>query len=477
MHRTLISAGILGLVLVGCGSKKEPAPATQPTASVDEPDTPDAEPKPKDQPKPTAAASTGPDVVALKQQVNDAAALLTVENEQSARRALEMLKEVKSKDPSIAEAHFNIGVAQQQLGNLGAARMAFENAVERDKTLGNAWLGLGVVQEQSGELQFAYEKYVRGVENDPDNAQLRTAIINVLRRQNKLDDAVRAGREALNYNATSVEIYTALGRVYVERNDLAMARFVYQQAQTVPGSESNAALKTNLARVLYLQGDTAIARQEFQESLKLDGEHLPTLVYLTELYLDDHNYTDARPLLEIASNKAPDNHGLLLNLGVAYRGSGDMPNAVKTYEKALELDPTNPDPHLNLGILYGDYNKDYDRAVKSFNAYIEGGGQETERVEGYIKRVERERKRAEKLQKAGEERKQREQERLERQRLLEEAEKKQAQEDARKAAEDAKNAPAPAPEEGADWQGNETPPAPETPETPPAEGGGWQGGG
>jgi hypothetical protein len=79
---------------------------------------------------------------------------------------------------------------------------------------------------------------------------------------------------------------------------------------------------------------------------------------------------------------------------------------------------------MNLGILYGDYMKDYDKAVDSFQQYIAKGGAKRPVAEQYIASVEKERAQAAKKKVQIEERKKREKEREERQKLLRDADKK-----------------------------------------------------
>jgi tetratricopeptide (TPR) repeat protein len=100
-----------------------------------------------------------------------------------------------------------------------------------------------------------------------------------------------------------------------------------------------------------------------------------------------------------------------MNLGLAYRGVGKLAEAKATYNKALTVDPNNPDPHFNLAVVVGDFEKNYPGAVDEFRAYIDAGGSERALAEGYIEAVEKEQKLQEKIKKAAEDKKRREEER------------------------------------------------------------------
>jgi tetratricopeptide (TPR) repeat protein len=110
---------------------------------------------------------------------------------------------------------------------------------------------------------------------------------------------------------------------------------------------------------------------------------------------------------------------------------GRLDDAEKAYRKALTLNPANPAPHFNLGVLLGDYQKDYDGAISAFTTYVSAGGERAELAEEYISDVEKEKKRAERRAKARADKAKRDAERAEKKRLLEEA---AAAEEAEKAA-------------------------------------------
>lgn len=414
------------LALSACGKKPAPeVPVTTPTAA--EPATPaPGETTEAPSPEPTRPAVSE---AQLRRRVDEAVSQLTVGTPEAARRAFTVLDELARRDGSNAYVFFNLGVAHTQLGERAQAERAFSKAIELDPTLGRAYLGLGALLEQDNRTSAAADWYRKGIKADDDDMELRSALIGMLRRQGRLDDAVKEAKAALAFNSKSLPIYNDLGLVYVEKGDLSMARFVYLKALgQVEGSKNNASIRCNFGRTLYLDGDVLQARLQLEEAYKLDERYLPTLVYLSAIYLDDRNFVDAIPLLEEAQRQEPDNYGVTLNLGIAYRGVKRLDEAKRTYERALEIRPAAADPWLNLGVLQGDYFKDYDAAISAFNTYLEKGGAESELVNEYIEDVEKERKRADRAKQKEADRKKREQERLERERLLKEAEAKSGSE-------------------------------------------------
>lgn len=414
---------VLAAAMLGAGCKKPPEPAT-PDTVAGTPDGGAVDTTPEPEPEPDRGLT--PEQVARR--TADAVAQLTVGTPEAARRAQGILDEIARKEPGNAYVWFNLGVAHDQLGEAAQAETAYEKAISLDASLARAYLGLGVLLEKAGRTNEAVTWYRKGVEADSEDMDLRSALIGGLRRKGRLDDAISEARAALAFNSKSLPVYNDLGLVYIDKGDLSMARFVYLKALSqVEGSKNNASIRTNFGRTLYLLGERLQARKQLEESYALDKTYLPTLVYLSGLYMDDRNYADAVPLLEEALRQEPDNVGVVMNLGIAYRGIGRLEDAKRLYERALELQPDAPEPHRNLGILYGDYFKDYDAAIASFDTYLARGGSEEELVASYKEDVEKERKRAEHDKEREAERKKREQEKLERQRLLEQAEREAGQ--------------------------------------------------
>jgi len=59
------------------------------------------------------------------------------------------------------------------------------------------------------------------------------------------------------------------------------------------------------------------------------------------------------------------------NLGVSYMKEKYYDMAIDEYQKALELNPDDPDIHYNLAILYDDCSRNPKRAIQHYQKYLE----------------------------------------------------------------------------------------------------------
>jgi tetratricopeptide (TPR) repeat protein len=404
-------------IVAACGPKKPIDDLITTTDPTDDPTGDDA----------TADGDADPGEekkeLTIEEKVNAAVGLLDdEENQENIQKAIGELEGLVRESPSEAMAHFNLGVAYHLADKKDDAKRAYQAAVNLDPTIGDAWLYQGVLQEEQGRVDSAISNYRTGIRNDPENMNVRVALIGLLRKEGRQVEAIDEAKAALKVNANSLAVYNNMGLAYLDNGDLALARFVYQKALEIGDeAKNNAYLQSNYGWVLYQKGEKGPATYRLQKAVELDPELVPALIYLSKLYMEDRNYSDTIDLLERAAKKAPENHGVQMNLGIAYRGVGRFDDAKVAYGKAIEIDPNIPDPYINLGILYGDYTKEYKESLDAFGKYVEMGGPQSAQATVYIEAIEKEQSRSERRKKAEEARKQREKDREERKRMLEEA--------------------------------------------------------
>ncbi len=127
------------------------------------------------------------------------------------------------------------------------------------------------------------------------------------------------------------------------------------------------------------------------------------MVNLAYLKLKNYDFEGAKALLEQAYRTLPGSDAIKLDLGVAYRGTGDVANARRLYEEVIEGGSEHAlAAMLNLAILQADFDRDYTSALTTYNKYkaerLKDGGliAEDDPVHSYIKEAERARDREKK---------------------------------------------------------------------------------
>ena len=421
--------------------------------------------------------------IARREKAKEATALLTTGQFEDARRALSLLEELQTELPESATVVYNLGLAQEQLGNRALAEQAYRRATQIEPELGAAWLRLGALAEAGGDINYAVQVYGNGMRAAPDDMDLHVASIGVLVRQGRLDEAEASAKRALGINANAQAIYANLALIYIQQDRLELGKFIINRAfNFVDGAQENAHLHAYLGRIFYLEDHHFEARASYEKALELDPELLDAMIFLSEVHLDNRAYMAMVPLLEQAVEVAPKDASIHMNLGIGYRGLGKFEEAEKEYRRVIELSPGRAEPFLNLAILYGDHQKKYDEAMEILVQYRGMAGADIELADAWAVQYEEEKERArrteERRKRAEERRKKREEE----QRFLEEFERKKQEEEERlrqlEAEQAAQGAATPSPDpsaqpgaEPAAAPGTEPADAPTTPEpgTEPAD--------
>lgn len=322
----------------------------------------------------TPAAVAEDPVQVRRDQVNEAVALLT--NPANAAQAAAILEGVVKDDRDNAVAFFNLGLAYEFQKDELRAQKAYQSALAADDSFGPAHVNLGKMEMQKFTdkgFKAAEQRYRIGLSNAPEDMELWAGLIAALRAQGRLSEAETAAKDALRIDSNAKSVYAVLGMVYIDMDRLDLANFIVQKALTTVKGGDDSKLYLVLGRIYQKQDKPASARDNYLKALELDPNLVAARIWLSDYYLDNRNFGDTVPLLETARDLSPNEAAIYYNLGIAYRGVGRYEDSAKAYNKALELDP-GPEPHLNLGILYGDYLKSYDLAVQEYELYKSTGG-------------------------------------------------------------------------------------------------------
>lgn len=457
MRFNAITIIALAVSLAACTPKQAPPAAPAPAP---------VEVAPTEQPAEAAAAAPAEAGSTRRAKTQ---ALLATGQPEDAKQALLLLQEIAANHPDDARVPYNQAMAHLTLGDEGEARKRLLRATDVDPKFAPAWLTLGALAERSGELDRAQQAYEAGLRNAPNDNALSVAVASVLRQRAKYKEAEAICLEVVRRDSNNIRAYDELGQIYYAKGAYALAKFAYDRAfYAVPGTQDDPRMHAHLGEVLLALNEKVKARSEMERAIQMDPNLVSARLALSSFHMDNHDWSATLATLEPARDLAPRNAAIRMNLGTAYRGLGRIEDAKASWEKALELDPGNPDPMLNLAVLYGDTLKDYPKAIETIDAYSAKGGTRRELAgEWRAALVDAQKKyeRALEIKKRKDDQKKRNEER---DRLAAEAKARLAQQEAEEAAaKEAAERQAPPPGEPAPQP--EAPPTAPPPEaTPPA---------
>lgn len=127
---------------------------------------------------------------------------------------------------------------------------------------------------------------------------------------------------------------------------------------------------------LLRQGKAAQAIPLLQRAHRLLPEDVPTAVNLGGALVMCGRYEQAISILEQACHREPDSAMIWVNLGAAYLGDlaaasdEQQRRAIAAFERALEIEPTAPSVHYNLGLIHRHRNE-IDQARRRFHQAVQ----------------------------------------------------------------------------------------------------------
>jgi len=128
------------------------------------------------------------------------------------------------------------------------------------------------------------------------------------------------------------------------------------------------------SRLLH-EGKTAQAIPLLESAHRLDPNHVDANLNLSGAYILSKKFKQAISILKPLSEREPDNVMIWTNLGAAFLGNPvlakdeEQMQAIRAFEKALEINPVAPSVAYNIGLIYRD-RLDYVMAIYWFKRAI-----------------------------------------------------------------------------------------------------------
>jgi tetratricopeptide (TPR) repeat protein len=169
-----------------------------------------------------------------------------------------------------------------------------------------------------------------------------------------LDQAEASFQQASREDPASAEALYGIGSVYLNQNKNDAARDAFQRCVKLqaayPATLPDA--WNNLGVLDTREGRIADSIQKFQQALKLNPNHLLSLVNLGNAYRAQKDWDAAKNLLQHAVEIAPDDAEANYALGMVFAQENDTASAYEHLQTALKARPDYPEALNNLGVLY-----------------------------------------------------------------------------------------------------------------------------
>jgi len=278
-------------------------------------------------------------------------------------------KVYKTHGAQMALAEFNAGTVLDECGKLDKAEQVYAGLIRSAPKFDLAYNNLGVIYWKKGQIDKALDMFKKGVE--VNKLQARAARNNVagLERNkyiksldvNAFNEAERSIQGVLALDSSNQAAYENLARLYYDRgirkdqSYLVLANLVITQSQRVFKELSVESSDIyNISGLLLMQRNNQVdALKAFKEAVRVEANHTEANLNIAFISIRFRDYVQAEKSLKIALKDAAQKKNIeaWLALGVAYRGQKKFKEADEAYREASKIDPKDPRPWYNLGIL------------------------------------------------------------------------------------------------------------------------------
>mgnify|MGYP000117873356 CR=1 FL=1 len=158
----------------------------------------------------------------------------------------------------------------------------------------------------------------------------------------------------------ALQNYIQLGLAYIQRDDFEKARANIGRALEIDSDSSEAYAALGL--LYQQQAENALAEKHFKHAMSLDAKNTRGRTFYASFLFRLERYEEALQQFELAGSDTdyPRRSVIFINAAQCHLKLGQKDQAVKAYEKALALDRTQPQALIGISQLLiqeGEYLK------------------------------------------------------------------------------------------------------------------------
>jgi tetratricopeptide (TPR) repeat protein len=261
--------------------------------------------------------------------------------------AIAFYRKAMALNPGIPGLRLNLGLALFKSGELKQAIQEFQPLLKNQPLssaegqrltilIGMAHYGLGEYGEAALYLRQAAAR-------DAQSLQLRLALAHSCLWSKQYRCVLDTYHEILTLNADSAEADMLAGEALDGMKDYFGA--IQQFRAAVKADPSTLDVHFGLGYLLWTQKQNEEAASEFQAELAKNPNHAQAMTYLADIDLQTQHPEAALPLLEKAIRIDPSIEQAHLDLGILNADAGRHEDALRELKKAEKQAPTDVDVH------------------------------------------------------------------------------------------------------------------------------------
>jgi len=231
----------------------------------------------------------------------------------------------------------------------------------------------GLIELRNGQMESAASLFRQSVEANANFAKAHGAIGTLYLQMGNLAIAELHLLKAVELDGSLEQAQLNLAHLYRSTNRTFLAISAYNQLLTGKLDQTNSTIQTGayvgLATIYHQTSDYPKAISAYQKALKISASMPSVITNLAACYEATNQLDQAIINYKSALEINPKVTMALGNLGAIYQEQGEINQALPLLEKAVQLDPNFSEAHYQLGLILMK-QKQFALAVTAFEIVI-----------------------------------------------------------------------------------------------------------
>ncbi len=256
--------------------------------------------------------------------------------------------EILKSNSNDSDALLYAGEIQIRDGHISDAISTLQQLTKNDPNSAAGHYQLGVAFRQSDDLQSAEREWRDAVRLRPDLSDAQRSLAVLAMGKGDMTTLEQSATQLITLQPASPEGYALRAVSEINRKQFPAADAdVHKSIEVAPQSQFGYVQMGNLKFVQKEYGDAA---QAYQQALDRDSNSTDALRGLMNSYVAQKHVDQAIAIVKSQIAKSPNNSDFYDLLGTAlFREKHDLNAAEAAFRKAIQLNPRNPDPLIELG--------------------------------------------------------------------------------------------------------------------------------
>lgn len=280
-------------------------------------------------------------------------------------KALQQIDNAIQKSPKNPDYYSTKGVFLHRMNDIPRAVDAYKKAIEVFPGHTFSHYNLGIIFMKEGKILQAIQQWEEVIKNKPDDVDSIFNIAVGLSRLGKTKQAIPFYKKVLEYDPGHVMAHQNLGVIFRDEQDYVQAKMHFNILKDLDSTYSEVVEK----EVFRCEEQEFLAKIEEEKQQNVKGLSLEDDSDIEKALsaLIEEKYNVALELADNILRTTPDDKNALLVKAQALAGTWKNDEAIRVFEKVIELYPKEKEAYFQMGVLASNIGR-YSQALELFEA-------------------------------------------------------------------------------------------------------------